>query len=128
MVAVGLLGCHRLRARAGLFGGASRLATLVAFVPALRVAAAAATVAFAAALALAMITLTMMTFTLRLAFAFGAVLGTALARFGRRRQFAHPGDGLAGQPFDRADRLLVDRSDDGDGGATQAGAAGAADA
>ena len=51
----------------------------------------------------------------------------AVARFGSRR-CAHPWNCLADQPLDGADRLAVDRSDDGDRDACPPGATGSADA
>src|SRR5581483_1367363 len=39
-----------------------------------------------------------------------------------------PGDGLAGELFDRGDRLLIERSHDSDGDTAQSRATGAADA
>src|SRR5215831_11592103 len=44
------------------------------------------------------------------------------------RRLSRPGDILADQSLDFADRLAVGGGDDGDGGAALAGAAGAADA
>ena len=113
MVAVGLFGGGLLRARAGrrLVAGADRLARLVvAFLPALRAGRrlvagadrlARLLVAFLPVLRAAAAAATAMTVAARGAFAFGA----AFTRLGRCRQFAHPGDGLAGQPLDGAHGL-----------------------
>src|SRR5215472_10784878 len=69
----------------------------------------------------------------RLAAATATAPATVAGRFvvlgvGGGRRVAGPGDRLSDQPLDRADRLLIGRRHDGDGGAAAARPAGAADA